>query len=328
MRAYKILPHTVLCQVGILSKDGLKRLSWMDWYFSHGKNAEGTCRHFGVSKSVFYRWKNRFNKYNLKSLEFDPKTRRPHNTRVMTTSREVIDLVVNIRKGDPEKSKYEIQAELKDLHGVKLGYNTVQKILNREPGCYIVKPKARKQTRYKVERIRAPKELKEKSLGSLIQVDTKHLPILGTKFYVFAAVDCKSRYAYTWAYTNISSRSAKDFLSRIQNNFPFPVSAVNTDNGSEYLLYFHQATQEENIPHYFSYPATPEMNSRVERLIRTLKYEFLLYQDLIPEISHIRNLCETFNTKYNQKRYHQALNYKTPHQFVLSYQKGGQPFSI
>jgi len=327
MRSYKILPKTVLCCAGYLSKDAQRRLAWMDWYFAHGKNAESTCRHFGISKSVFYRWLNRFNRFNLSSLEFDPKSRRPHNTRNMTTPQEVVDLVVKIRKEDPEKSKYEIQAELKDLYNISLGYNTIQKIINRTPGCYVVKPKSRKQ-KHKVERIKAPKELKERSLGSLIQVDTKHLPVLGTKFYVFAAIDCKSRYAYTWAYTTISSKSAKDFLTRVKFNFPFPLQAVNTDNGSEYLLYFHQATQEENIPHYFSYPATPKMNSRVERLIKTFKYEFLLYQDMIPEIAHIRTLCEIFNTKYNFHRYHQALNYKTPNQFVLSCQKGGQPFSI
>lgn len=318
MRAYKILPHTVLCQVGVLSKDAQKRLAWMDWYFAHGKNAEGTCRHFSISKSVFYRWKNRFNKYNLKSLEFNTKARRPHNTRSMTTPREVIGLVVEVRKGDPEKSKYEIQAELKDKHNVSLGYNTIQKIINREPGCLVVKPNVRRQKKQRIERARAPVELKEKGLGSLVQVDTKHLPILGTKFYIFASVDCKSRYAHLWAYTNISSKSAKDFLTRVKDNLPFPIQAVNTDNGSEYLLYFHQATQEENIPHYFSYPASPKMNSRVERLIKTFKYEFILYQDLIPEISHLRSLCEEFNTKYNRQRYHQALNYKTPHQFVLS----------
>ena len=43
----------------------------MDWYQTHGKNAEGTCRHFGISKSVFYRWEARYNPYNLKTLEDD-----------------------------------------------------------------------------------------------------------------------------------------------------------------------------------------------------------------------------------------------------------------
>jgi len=78
MRHYNILPVNTIRSAS-LSKDALKRLWWMDWYQSHGTNAESTCRHFGISKSVFYRWKNRYNPANLKSLEFDTKTRKPKN---------------------------------------------------------------------------------------------------------------------------------------------------------------------------------------------------------------------------------------------------------
>ena len=129
MRAFKILPAFVI-QSASLSKDALRRLTWVDWYSSHGKNAEATCRHFGLSKSVFYRWLNRFNPHNLRSLEFDPATRKPYRLRQMTTPQVVIDQVVTIRREDPEKSKYEIQAELRD-QGIVLGYNTIQKIINR-----------------------------------------------------------------------------------------------------------------------------------------------------------------------------------------------------
>ncbi|MDO8638726.1 MAG: helix-turn-helix domain-containing protein, partial [Candidatus Daviesbacteria bacterium] len=68
MRAYKILPVEIKVRDFNLSKGALIRLTWMDWYFSHGKNAEAACRHFSISKSVFYRWKNRFDKYNLTTL--------------------------------------------------------------------------------------------------------------------------------------------------------------------------------------------------------------------------------------------------------------------
>src|SRR3989304_9252884 len=93
MRAYKILPVTVNVKNFSLSRDALRRLAWMDWYFTHGKNAEGTCRHFNISKSVFYRWLPRFNKFNLTSLEFDTKLRKPHHLREMITPKEVINLI-------------------------------------------------------------------------------------------------------------------------------------------------------------------------------------------------------------------------------------------
>src|SRR3989338_10300762 len=131
MRSFKILPVVSLSRVKELSREALRRLEWIDWYFTHEKNAEATCRHFSISKSVFYRWLPRFNKFNLSSLEFNTALRKPHHLREMTTPKEVIDLIYQIRASDLEKSKYEIQAELKDLHGVSIGYNTIQKIINK-----------------------------------------------------------------------------------------------------------------------------------------------------------------------------------------------------
>lgn len=331
MRAFKHFPSLKI-QESNLSKKALIRLGWMDWYFNRGKNAELTCRHFGISKSVFYRWKNRFNPSNLKSLEFNPKLRRPRHLRAMTTPQYLIDEVVKIRSGDLEKSKYEIQAELKD-RGYSLGTSTIQKIINRRTDLQniIHKKKLQKHKNYSIARVRAEAKLRDKGLGSLVQIDTKHLYILGVRFYLFVAVDCKSRLGFVWCYRSISSASAADFLTRVLMAFPFAIVAINTDNGSEYLLRFHQACEDLGITHYFSYPHTPKMNGRVERLIQTVESEFFDYQDdLLPHLDEINKRCEIFNHKYNHQRYHQSLGYQTPAAYVINYlkQKGEQPFSI
>lgn len=331
MRHYKILPVSEIRSAS-LSKDAQKRLLWIDWYYSHGKNAELTCRHFGISKSVFYRWKNRFNPQYLQSLEFDTKTRRPKRVRLMTTSQEVIDQVITIRKGDPEKSKYEIQEELR-REGVSIGYNTIQKIINRHPELLNVqhRKRLRKHRHYKIARVKAAKELREKELGSLVQMDTKYLYVLGHKFYLFTAIDCKSRYAFLYCYKTISSASGKDFLRRVKAYFPFLIHAVNTDNGSEYLLEFHKELESWGIPHFFTDPHCPKQNGRVERLHQTAEYEYFNYQnDLLDDLDMINQRCVEFCTKYNTKRFHRSLGYKTPQEVMLELlkEKGGQPFSI
>lgn len=320
-------------QAASLSKEGLKRLTWFDWYYAHGKNAELTCRHFGISKSVFYRWFNRFDKRNLRSLEFDTKTRRPKRVREMTTPQWIQQRIYDIRFADREKSKYEIQAELKE-EGIVIGRNCIQKVINRNRELmntqYRKKIQARK--RRHVARIKAEVVLRDKGVGSLIQIDTKYFYVLGRKFYIFSAIDCTSRFAFIYCYRTISSLSGKDFLGRVKEYFPFTIQAVNTDNGSEYLLHFHKELQEEwKIPHYFTDPHCPKQNGRVERLHQTAEYEYFNYQeDLIDDLDMINERCMDFNTKYNTKRYHQSLKYKTPSQVVLDYlnQKGGQPFSI
>lgn len=320
MRAFKIVP-LVTVRSSNLSKNALKRLEWFDFWHTHQENISLTCRHFGISRDTFYLWKERFNPYNLRTLE--GKSTRPHKVRSMTIPQYVINLVIKLRSEDLEKSKYEIQAELKDKYDVSIGYNTIQKIINRDPRLlnnqYRKRLKAHRKL--KIARIKAAYELKEKSLGSLVQIDTKYLYILTSRFYLFVAIDCKSRYGYVRAYKTISSASAADFLTRVIDYFPFPIEAVNTDNGSEYLLNFHKLCTKLNIPHYFTHPHTPQMNSRAERLIQTVEYEFFNYQDdlLNDDLDEINRRCDQFNEKYNQKRYHQALHYQTPYVYVTNY---------
>jgi len=331
MRHYKILP-TIQIKSAALSKDALRRLLWIDWYFSHDKNAELTCRHFGISKSVFYRWKNRFDKNNLHTLEFDTKTRRPHKLREMTTPQWIQERIYDIRFNDLEKSKYEIQAELKK-EGLIIGRKCIQKVINRNPELKNIQhaKRVRKHHNYKIARIKAAIELREKSLGSLVQVDTKYFYVLGRKFYIFSAIDCKSRYAFIYCYKTISSASGKDFIRRVRKYFPFSIQAINTDNGSEYLLEFHKEIGSWGIPHFFTDPHCPKQNGRVERLHQTAEYEYFNYQyDLLDDLDMINQRCMEFNTKYNTKRFHRSLGYKTPFDYVniLLLKEGGQPFSI
>jgi putative transposase len=332
MRAFKILPVEIKLRDFKLSKQALRRLEWMDWYFSHGKNAEATCRHFSISKSVFYRWKGRFNKYNLTSLEFNTKLCTPHHLREMTTPSWILKKIYDIRYSDLEKSKYEIHEELL-REGIKVSHKVIQKVINRHlelKNTQHIK-RLKKHKNYSIARIKAAYELKDKDLGSLVQIDTKYLYILGRRFYLFVAIDCKSRYGFIWAYASCNSTNAADFLLKVINYFPFTIKAINTDNGPEYLLNFHKKCQALGIPHYFNTPHTPTMNSRAERLIQTAEYEYFNYQyDLLPTLKEINRRCELFNDKYNFKRFHHAIHYQTPSEYVTNYlqERGGQPFSI
>jgi transposase InsO family protein len=317
MRAFKLVPGPVL-RAAHLSKDALKRLEWIDWYENHKKNVSLTCRHFGISRDTFYLWLKRFNRWDLATLEFDPKTRRPHKLREMTTSPEVQNKIYHIRAADPEKSKYEIHEELK-RKGILVAHNVIQKVINRHTELINSQHKRRikKHKNRTIARLKAARELREKNLGSLVQIDTKYFYVLGRKFYLFSAVDCKSRYGFTYCYKTISSLSGKDFVRRVKEYFPFPIQAVNTDNGSEYLLEFHKELVSWGIPHYFTDPHCPKQNGRVERFHQTVEYEYFNYQeDLLDDLSMINSRCMEFNEKYNSRRFHQSLGYKTPGEYV------------
>ena len=330
MRAFKVFPK-IQVATSYLSKDAQKRLLWFDYYLSHRENISLTCRYFGISRDTFYRWKKRFQPRYLQSLEDDTSSRRPKKLRGMTTQRWIQKRIYDIRIADLEKSKYEIQAELRDKR-ISVGQTAIQKVINRYPELKNIqhKKRVRRHRVFKIARVKAAVELREKSLGSLVQIDTKYFSILGDKYYIFSAIDCKSRFAYTYAYATISSKSAQDFLRRVEEYFPFPIKAINTDNGSEYLLNFHKEIEKWDIPHFFTNPHCPKQNGRVERFHQTVEYEYLNYQDLYPGLELLREHCLLFNRKYNYQRYHRSLGYKKPGEYVimLQQQQKGTLYSI
>ena len=327
MKAKKILPGTkALSRLLDINPEAKKRLKWLDWYESHGRNARLTCRHFAISPDTFYRWKRRYKPGCLATLEFH--SRKPHNFRQSQIPREVIDLVVKLREKDMGLSKYKLSQVLLRDHGIKLSPSSVNRILLKTG---LIKEanisrdiKRRKRIDYVIPRIRASKQLRYKKPGYLIQIDTKHLIILGRKFYQFTAIDCYSKFSFSWTYTTASLFSAKDFLNRLTAHFPFRIRAIQTDNGSEHLLYFHQECLKRRITHYFSRPHTPKDNALAERMIQTTIYELWLFdQTLIPEIDLLNQKLSVRVGRYNTYRPHQALNYQTPMEYYQQYQKKG-----
>ena len=63
-----------------LSKEAKNRLKWIIYHETKGEyNTSKTVRYFGIGRSTFYKWFNRFNGINLKTLETQstaPKTTR------------------------------------------------------------------------------------------------------------------------------------------------------------------------------------------------------------------------------------------------------------
>lgn len=303
-----------------LSDRAKQRLVWLDWYYGHGENARLTCRHFGIYPDTFYRWKKRFEESskNLHSLE--DRSRKPKRFRQSKIPLETLQRVVEIRKNDLEKSKYEISEELR-REGISLSPSSIQRIINKHSQLLNTQhiKKIRRKKNLAIKREKAAKELREKHPGSLVQIDTKHYYLNSKRFYLFTAIDCKTRLSFTRLKKTASSKSAAEFLEELIDFLPFGIEAIQTDNGSEYLLHFHQRCEELNIQHYFTDPYCPKQNGRVERVIQTTEYEFLNYQDdVLPELDDLNERIDIWNTKYNRERFHQALGYQTPYECLES----------
>ncbi|HKZ50852.1 MAG TPA: hypothetical protein VJ256_03730 [Dehalococcoidia bacterium] len=70
------------------------------------------------------------------------------------------------------------------------------------------------------------------------------------------------------------------FLQRVLTTFPFPVQAIQSDGGSEFLGEFGKAVETVGLVHYFNRPNYPQGNGRVERSFRTDEEEFYQVEEL------------------------------------------------
>ncbi len=316
---------TELSRIHDLSKEAKHRLEWLDWYTSHGKNAELTCRHFGISKRTFYKWKNTYNKKNLKSLE--SRSRKPHRVRSETVNPELVQRIVALKKQYPRWGKKKIEVLLKQqCLGIVISESSIGRVLKRRGLVHIhgKVTKSRKRGKLQEEKIRALREDRDHSPGHMVQIDVKFLRVLTQWFYLFTAIDTKTRLRITRVYAKHTAVCGEQFLKVLNDQyenlyFHFSIEGYQTDNGSEFLEKFHAWIQENKKNHYFTYPNTPQMNGRVERVIRTNQEEFWDFQDdLLPNLKILNQLAKESDRIYNTIRPHQALGYLTPIQYYES----------
>ena len=80
-----------------LSKKANQRLDWIIYYHTKtNKNASLTCRHFGIKRSHWYYWKNKFDETKLRTLE--NQSTKPNKNREKEYTPLQYERVVKLRK--------------------------------------------------------------------------------------------------------------------------------------------------------------------------------------------------------------------------------------
>lgn len=316
-----------ISKIPILSKEAKRRLKWMDWYDSHGKNARLTCRHFGISPDTFYRWKNRYNPRDLLSLEDDKISRTPHKVRQPETDPIIVKRVKEIREEYPRWGKKKIWKIL-DREGLNTTIITVGRTLTRlrEKGVLkeppIVIARLEKGKRRRKQRFHAlPKDWDYKPVlsGDLIQIDTVHVfPLPGERRYQFTACDYISKMTARCAAKTITSRSAKKIIDILGERYPFKIKAIQIDGGSEFKKEFELECQKRGIILFVLPPRSPRLNGMVERMQRTSREEIYDIKDVSIDIKEHNELLAEQDKIYNYTRPHDSLALLTPYEYYLA----------
>lgn len=112
-----------------LSSAAVQRLKWFQYNLEHDGNVSLTCRHFGISRSTYLRWAERFDATDIRTLE--EFSRRPHSVRAPETDENTVQLIKKIRMEQPLLGKEAVTNILKQQYNITISSSTVGRIIKR-----------------------------------------------------------------------------------------------------------------------------------------------------------------------------------------------------
>jgi transposase InsO family protein len=169
----------------------------------------------------------------------------------------------------------------------------------------------------RVKRTRKPKQFVAEYPGHCGSFDTVERIVHGSRRYVITFTDVYSRFAVAFATTSHASLAAKEFFDLTTFLFPFPLTHVLTDNGSEFMKHFDEELRRLHLIHWHTYPRTPKMNAHCERFNRSIQEEYVDYHAgaLLNPTAFNAGLMK-YLLWFNTERPHWGLNLQTPIQFI------------
>lgn len=304
----RALPHTA-----VLDPVTEYRLRCVETSYRDGVTAAATA--FGRSRSTVYRWRDRYDPTDLRSLR--PRSRRPKRTRTQQWTPEQEQAVLTLRSRYPRYGKAKLVVLLR-ARGMALSESTIGRILaSLKRRRLLIEPHAVRVRRGRSQRpyaTRVPRDKRQPTApGEMIQLDTMHLrPEPGVERRQFTAIDVVSRVAVLGVRSQATSGTATAFLDELCTRMPMPVQAIQVDGGAEFMAGFEAACQARDIALYELPPRSPKLNGRVERLNGTVRREFWECYGGDLDLPTLQTALRDFETTYNTERPHQALGYQTP----------------
>lgn len=278
-----------------------------------------TCRHFGISRNTFYKWRRRFAEHGVSGLCNRPG--RPHRS-PRAKPAEVIAKILYLRE-NYHFGAGRIADYLKRFHQLSIATSSVHRILVRHGLGRLPANQKHRPHKQRWKRYEKPQP------GHRLQMDVKFLErIPGTRrrLYQFTAIDDCTRIRVLKIYDRCNQTTAIQFIDEVRRRLPFRIMVIQTDNGAEFQSHFHWHLEDLDIKHAYIRPRTPHLNGKVERSHRVDDQEF--YQLL--DRGGVTDDIHLFNTKlrewedyYNYHRPHGALDGQTPYERLLAKTRAG-----
>ena len=266
------------------------------------------CRRFGIARSTFYLWRDRYREHGDEGLK--SRRRGPHNPPNKTPD-DGVEKILHLRR-TYHMGPIRIVWYLERYHDIKTSDATVYRVCRRHG----MRRLPNRVGRRAVHTHRYEKQVP----GHHVQVDVKFLTLKGKRGGAvrrsqYTAIDDATRVRALKIYKRHTQANAIDFIDYVVEKFPFRIQTIRTDRGHEFQALFHWHVADQGMEHVYIKPRTPQLNGKVERSHRTDKDEFyplLTYKDDV-DLEEKLAVWERF---YNNDRPHGAHKGKTPYEVL------------
>jgi transposase len=254
-------------------------------------NVTAACREAGISRTLFYRWRQRFERYGPDGLH--PRRRQARAGRPAQLSAVQERLVLSVALAWPSWGCGRVAAMLARQHACTVAPSTVQRCLRRaglgrrrDRLALLERHSARTQgllterSRRQLAHARgARRHVRAQHPGELVSVDTFYIGKLKGvgKVWQITACDAASSYGIAWILPGLSAAAAAAFVHHwlvpIYRRAGWPLRRLLTDGGAEFRGGFETTCQAQGIRHTRTKPRHAWTNGFVERLQGTILHE-------------------------------------------------------
>lgn len=281
-----------------------------------GLSSAEAARIVGVARASLYRWEKRPT----------PRSRRPLRPRARCWPPALTQAIEHLRADNPMWGKRKLVVLLR-REGVAVSASTVGRILRALMTRGVVTPVPTLRRRPGGRRIRftaaqrharrLPKGFRPRRPGECVQIDTLSVNVRPDKAVKhFTAYDPVAKWTVGAVASRASAQCASMLIDKLIAEAPFPIQAIQVDGGSEFRADFEQACQQRGIALFVLPPKRPQLNGAVERAQGSWRYEFYACYDLPSRLHKLQPLVDAFAHRFNHHRPHDALDGKTPAEYL------------
>ena len=291
-------------------------------------NVSQVCREFGISRTLFYRWRRRVERYGVDGLH--PRRTQARRGRPVQVAPDTERLVQSVAISAGTWGCSRIAAHLAQTWQCRVAPSTVQRILRRvglatrRARLAVLEQQAvqtvgllTERTRRRLWRARHGqiRHVEAQAPGELVCLDTFYIGQLKGvgKVWQITACDAFGSYGMAWLLPAFTATAAATFLRTVllphYRRAGWSIQRVLTDGGSEFKGAFDEACRALGIRHTRTKPRHAWTNGFVERLQGTILQEHwrvVFRRRYFTSRAALQRSLDGFLRFYNHDRPHQG----------------------